>query len=240
MGAFSRAAFCVYLVAMHGHGALSLKTSSSLSQNFTCSPQVLPSVESQLRKSCGEACVDDLHTVLRSPRVGADATQLGGGSGCASTWVSALALLSERALRGLDDAGRLQETSQSSSRSIAAHQQLALPLKELSTDTACATPMTCKLRGMIANKCNYGREALQAAYQGINIAAHVMGVLITQLCGCLYVHEKVVCLLGSVPEVCVFPYNVYSKTFAGSIQMWEAIKGATKSCMLHGDASIAS
>jgi hypothetical protein len=110
----------------------------------------------------------------------------------------------------------------------------------LSTDTACASNAACKLKSMMANKCNYGREALQLAYQGLNIAAHVMGVVITLLCGCLFVHSTAVCVLQSVPPICIFPYNVYGKVYSGSEQLWESVKGATKTCMMHGDVMIAS
>merc|ERR1712151_452156 len=110
------------------------------------------------------------------------------------------------------------------------------------SDTACATPAACRLKTALANKCNYGREALQATYEGLNIAAHVMGVLISLLCGCtgVFVRGQAVCVLQNVPPVCVFPYNVYVKTFSGSTQLWEAVKGATKSCLVHGDAAVAS
>ena len=37
---------------------------------------------------------------------------------------------------------------------------------------------------MKANKCNYAREALQATYQGLNLAAHTLGSAVSVLCGC--------------------------------------------------------
>ena len=45
---------------------------------------------------------------------------------------------------------------------------------------------------------------------------------------------------GLVSIVLLWQYTVYAKLFAGSVQMWEAVKAATKSCMIHGDIAIAS
>merc|ERR1712113_28120 len=118
--------------------------------------------------------------------------------------------------------------------------QKPVPGEMLLADVACATSATCRLRSLMANKCNFGREALQQTYQGLNLAAHTMGVLITLLCGCLYVNTAAFCALQSVPPVCVFPYNVYSKIFTQTIQLWESVKTATKTCMLHGDPMISS
>ena len=39
-----------------------------------------------------------------------------------------------------------------------------------------------------------------------------------------FVSDKVACALQTVPQVCVFPYSVYSQVFAGSIETWEAVK----------------
>ena len=67
-------------------------------------------------------------------------------------------------------------------------------------DTACASPVACKVLQMAANKfahsrsrllfaghfdsrCNYARGAMQMVYQGLNIVAQVLGVLVSLLCG---------------------------------------------------------
>jgi hypothetical protein len=48
------------------------------------------------------------------------------------------------------------------------------------------------------------------------------------------------CAMRYVPQVCTFPYTVYAKAFAGSAQVWEAVKASTKTCVLHGDAAFTS
>jgi len=56
----------------------------------------------------------------------------------------------------------------------------------------------------------------------------------------MFVHSKAVCVLANVPEVCIFPYSIYGKVVSGSVQLWESVKGATKTCMLHGDVRVSS
>jgi len=107
-------------------------------------------------------------------------------------------------------------------------------------DTACASSADCQLKRLTANKCNYGREALQKSYQSINVMAHTLGSAVSILCGCLFVSEQATCALQSIPPVCIFPYTVYSQLFSGSIEIWEAVKAATRSCMIHGDAAVSS
>ena len=89
-----------------------------------------------------------------------------------------------------------------------------------------------------ANRCNYARVALQQAYNELNVATHALGVLVSSLCGCLRSDHVVVCALRGVPAACAFPYTVYSKAFAGSVQVWEAVKASTSTCILHGDAGL--
>merc|ERR1712062_634238 len=110
--------------------------------------------------------------------------------------------------------------------------QLTVPLVGRLTDTACQGEASCALASLVANKCNYGRQALQSTYNGLNVAAHVLSVLISVLCGCVAVGGKATCMLATVPETCIFPYAVYSKVFSGSVPLWEAIKASTKSCQV--------
>merc|ERR1719507_531405 len=116
--------------------------------------------------------------------------------------------------------------------------QFALSSRGTVTDTACWGGASCALASFVANKCNYGREALQSAYQGLNVAAHVMSALISVLCGCVAVGGKAMCILANVPETCIFPYTVYSKVFSGSVQLWKAVKASTKSCQVRGDVTV--
>lgn len=105
------------------------------------------------------------------------------------------------------------------------------------TGIACATPASCALKALSANKCNYARIALQHAYNELNVATHALGALVSSLCGCMQSGHVSVCAMRSVPQVCTFPYTVYAKAFAGSAQVWEAVKASTKTCVLHGDAA---
>ena len=106
-------------------------------------------------------------------------------------------------------------------------------------DTACSSSVACAIKELAANKCSYGREAMQATYNAVNLATHVMGVLVSTLCGCVHVASQSQCVLGTIPYTCVYPYNVYSKMFSASGQLWESTKAATKSCIIHGDPVIA-
>ena len=112
--------------------------------------------------------------------------------------------------------------------------------KVLGFGTPCDSEASCALVQAFANKCNFGRMSLQQAYEGVNVAAHVLGVMTSVLCGCLYADTQAVCLLQGVPPVCVFPYMVYSKLFSASNELWEAVKGTTSSCQMHGDFRISS
>ena len=105
---------------------------------------------------------------------------------------------------------------------------------------ACATPAACALKALKANKCNYARVALQHAYSELNVATHALGVLVSSLCGCMHSGHVSVCAMRSVPQICTFPYTAYAKAFAGSAQVWEAVKASTKTCILHGDSAFFS
>ena len=102
----------------------------------------------------------------------------------------------------------------------------------------CSSPSACAMKTLGANRCNYARVALQQAYNELNVATHALGVLVSSLCGCLRSGHVVACALRGVPAACAFPYTVYSKAFAGSVQVWEAVKASTSTCILHGDAGL--
>eukprot|EP00429_Kryptoperidinium_foliaceum_P099409 CAMPEP_0176245392 /NCGR_PEP_ID=MMETSP0121_2-20121125/31919_1 /TAXON_ID=160619 /ORGANISM="Kryptoperidinium foliaceum, Strain CCMP 1326" /LENGTH=187 /DNA_ID=CAMNT_0017585021 /DNA_START=12 /DNA_END=575 /DNA_ORIENTATION=- len=106
--------------------------------------------------------------------------------------------------------------------------------------TACSTRAGCRLVSMRANRCNYGRLAMQRAYEDVNIGVHALGVVISTLCGCVFVGGAAECLLQSVPAVCTFPYSVYSQAFSTSVQLWEGVKAATRTCLIHGSAAVSS
>jgi len=110
----------------------------------------------------------------------------------------------------------------------------------LLSSTACSTPMGCKARELIANKCSYVREVLQLIYQVVNLIAHVITIVISVLCGCLFVANQAVCVLASVPFLCSLPYNLYNAIFKMSVQLWESIKSTTSLCQVHGHALLSS
>lgn len=104
----------------------------------------------------------------------------------------------------------------------------------------CSTPAACKIRSLLVNKCNFQRDALFQAYQQTNIGVHTLGAMVSRLCGCATVGGRTHCALQTVPEVCIFPYDVYSSAFATSVQLWEAIKGATKTCSIHAGPNLSA
>ena len=72
-----------------------------------------------------------------------------------------------------------------------------------------------------------------AAYNDVNVLVHVLSAMVSTLCGCVHVQQVSHCALHQVPQACVFPYTVYSKAFAGSVQLWEAVKASTSRCSVH-------
>ena len=177
--------------------------------------------EASLSRTCGLQCVAFLHT--RSALAPAQAN--------ASRDEAVLAHVATEVGRRLDEAFAL--TAPSAAKQVSA--SLAAP-----AGVACATPASCALKALAANKCNYARVALQQAYNELNVATHVLGVLVSSLCGCLHSGHVSTCAMRSVPQVCTFPYTVYAKAFAGSVQVWEAVKASTQTCVLHGDAALLS
>jgi hypothetical protein len=167
---------------------------------FEVPAHIAAEAESILRSDCGEVCVASLHDMLGAMDFAHNASDKG----------TFLKIFADKALQQVEHAERLQKSFHVSMEAAVQKRGTKQSLLGgiLSTDTACASNAACKLKSMMANKCKYGREALQLAYQGLNIAAHVMGVVITLLCGCLFVHSTAVCVLQSVPPICIFPYNV--------------------------------
>ena len=103
---------------------------------------------------------------------------------------------------------------------------------------ACSTPAACAIKTLGANRCNYARVAMQQAYNELNVATQVLGVMVSSLCGCLHSGHVSICAMRAAPATRTFPYTVYAKAFAGSAQVWEAVKASTETCILHGDAGL--
>ena len=185
---------------------------------------LLSQAAGQLSQECGKVCVDGLNHFVREYD--------------GETLADALVHYGNSTLRMLEDANETLRWARADSRAAASLHARAqqergasaarLPaLSALLSDVACSSPVVCKLRQFGSNACNYGRVALQAVYQVINIAVHIMGVLITILCGCMNILQTSFCVLQGVPPICVFPYSVYSKINTAGVQLWEALKATT-------------
>lgn len=182
-----------------------------------------------LAKTCGQPCETLLHDLLLE-----QASNGTSGPSGAEFDVRTLILLASNAQRAL---GRAREFVGAPVASQGRFRGRAPPAVA-SGSVACASPKACALKAMASNKCNYARVALQSAYNELNVAVHVLGVLVSSMCGCLHTGHVSSCALRSLPAVCTFPYTVYSKAFAGSIEVWEAVKASTKSCIVHGDPAV--
>lgn len=198
--------------------------------------QAVQRTESILLKECGSQCLAVLRNLLTAQELH--------NTTSANVGEHALHLIADHVLQ---QASYLERLSESASKSTQASgfksrskQPVVLKMKTIMADTPCNSQTLCSIDGLIANKCSYMRKGMQLAYQGLNLAVHVMGVLITVLCGCLFVFTQAKCVLFAVPPICIRPYSVYSKAFSGSVQMWESVKSMTKTCIMHGSPMISS
>ena len=181
-----------------------------------------------LAKECGSECVDVLRSVVNASQA---EPHVYGNIG---RDVFVMKSMSDRGLEQVEEAhGLIRAVSVGMESLLRSNADLPR-----SKDTACASPAECKLRELAANKCTYGRAALQSTYNSLNVVAHVLGSLVSSLCGCVHVEHVSHRVLQTVPPTCTFPYTVYSKVFAGSVQVWEAVKASTKSCMMHRGPAI--
>lgn len=189
-------------------------------------PQFLGDAEAVLARSCGAHCL----TLLRTK-----STLLGqvGGDAHVPRSHALMAAVAAEANRSLEEAFALVAAH---GRDVAQRGRSEASLA--ASGVACSTPAACAIKALGANKCNYARVALQKAYNELNVATHSLGVLVSSLCGCLHSGHVSVCAMRGVPAVCTFPYTVYAKAFAGSAQVWEAVKASTATCILHGDAGL--
>ena len=188
--------------------------------------QQLLDVESALMRGCGTACLDVLHEVTSN------------FSGGAESRGDVLRRVADHGLVELDRAQQIPErTLNGPGGSLSLRGQTrgaaSTVLSSTSPDTPCATPAACALKERAANKCNYGRLALLSAYNEVNVLVHVLSAVISTLCGCVHVQSVSHCMLQQLSPTCAFPYTVYSKAFAGSVQLWEAVKASTNKCGVH-------
>ena len=187
-----------------------------------------------LAKSCGVSCI----SLLESLAAQLNATAEGSGS---AAGFDLLKLVAGNVDQSLVRAKKLAVGTATSplANSALQHRRIRGASKAFASENVpCATPAACAMKAMAANKCNYARVALQSTYNELNVATHVLGVLVSSLCGCVHTGHVSTCALRSLPSACTFPYTVYSKAFAGSVQVWEAVKAATKKCIIHRDTAI--
>ena len=188
-----------------------------------------------LAKSCGTRCTSLLETLVA--QLNDTAEETGSTAG-----FDLLKLLAGNVEQSLARAQVLSERPAASllAKGAVRHRHIRGASEAFASENVpCATPAACAVKAMAANKCNYARVALQSAYNELNVATHVLGVLVSSLCGCVHTGQVSTCALRTLPPVCTFPYTVYSKAFAGSVQVWEAVKAATKKCIIHRDPAIA-
>ena len=192
----------------------------------TASPKswddAIAEAEVTLAKECGNECVAVLRSVVNASGAGHKLDDSDGQH------VLVLNSMSNQGLERIEKAHALMQAVSSGAETATGSNGQAR-----SKDTACGTPAECELRELAVNKCTYGRAALQNAYNSLNVVTHVLGSLVSSLCGCVHVEHVSHCILQNAPPMCTFPYTVYSKAFAGSVQVWEAVKASTKSCMMH-------
>lgn len=83
------------------------------------------------------------------------------------------------------------------------------------------------------NACNYGRLLAQASYAMVNTSAHILTVMTSVACGCVYAGEFGMCILQKAAPmfpICESVQGVQKAIFAGSQNAWEAVKATTKTC----------
>jgi hypothetical protein len=185
--------------------------------------QPFSDVEAMLARTCGGQCIALLHA--KSALLGrSDAANV-------SRSHALMSAVAEEAGRSLEQAVALVAAQRVAKRDGSTGSFAA-------SGVACSTPAGCAMKTLGANRCNYARVALQQAYNELNVATHALGVLVSSLCGCLHSGHVSSCAMRGVPPACTFPYTVYAKAFAGSAQVWEAVKASTSTCILHGDAGL--
>jgi len=187
-------------------------------------------LQTSLAKNCGEHCVQVWNAVLASPAVQ-------NASDTENMWATALVELANGVKEQAEESMELVALFAGGNQKSAGSESLGISVGQ---GVPCFGFASCKLKSLLANKCSFKRSALQSTYQALNVAVQILGTVTSLLCGCINVGPVATCVLGNVPAVCGFPYSAYSSAFSQSVSLWEAVKAATKSCMVHGEASISS
>ena len=174
------------------------------------SPAVLGDIEKALLADCGDECVK-LWDHMKAAHSGADLPSL---------------------VKNIVQA-EMQKATQ-----LAQQLQTQTSFLEASwspVNAPCGDAKSCGLVEGVANTCSYGRVATLAAYQGVNLAVHVLGVVTKVVCGCLDVWRVSVCMLGPVLPPCNPIFDLYAQLLSASSQVYEGVKGMTDKCKVIGD-----
>jgi len=104
----------------------------------------------------------------------------------------------------------------------------------------CQSPADCASLSSTVNECTERRDALQQAFEDVNVGVHSMGSAIATLCGCMFVGSSDMCAFKDIPPLCVVPYQSYVGVFMSSVAVWDAVKAATAACSVLGAPALAS
>ncbi|UVC49422.1 hypothetical protein MACK_003253 [Theileria orientalis] len=110
----------------------------------------------------------------------------------------------------------------------------------LYTDTPCSTQAGCDKLEMLMNLCSYIRGGTSFAYDIFATMVHVLGNMLSVLCGCIFVGPAQVCLLKNFPYTCRIPYPAFSQLFQSTYGVWELVKITTNLCRVYGDIGFGS
>lgn len=115
---------------------------------------------------------------------------------------------------------------------------------EFDLGVPCYGGTSCTVLSTVWNACNYGRMLSMMTYQMLNISAHILSVMESLLCACVY--APVVpggrCFMPSrALYVGCGSVAITAKTmWSGTTSVWESVKGATRRCNVHNPAAVAA
>uniref|UniRef100_A0A7S4TAN0 Pectinesterase inhibitor domain-containing protein n=1 Tax=Alexandrium monilatum TaxID=311494 RepID=A0A7S4TAN0_9DINO len=158
---------CLVVVLAYAGAALQPWHGAPAPMRLAVPHNVSAAADAILRQSCGSACLEVLADFLAA----LGNTSLPSSVGeLKEAWAPALQVMGARAARQVETALGLVAALERR----AVHSRSNTGVMFAKPDTACATPTACTLKSLVANKCNYGRAALQMTYQSINV---VVGAL---------------------------------------------------------------
>ena len=131
------------------------------------------------------------------------------------------------------------ELSKQTERKMGALSFLQDKAKGIDLSVPCYGTASCMLAEKAINACNFGRVLTMINYQTVNINAHILNVISSLLCACVYVGDSGICLLaGKAFPICEQYHKSASSMFQSSVSSWEAVKAVTRKCAIHGDPKV--